>query len=118
MNDLKGRSIKGITDVTREEIELILEVSRELKLQLKMGNNLRLLEGKSLAGIFETPSTRTSISFVSSKYAPKTFSKHGWLSRKYFTYACRFFYKRGLCLSHKKNKRAKAPITRTSTFSS
>ena len=63
MEDLKGRSIKGITDVTREEIELILEVSRELKLQLKMGNNLRLLEGKSLAGIFETPSTRTSISF-------------------------------------------------------
>ena len=63
MEDLKGRSIKGITDVTREQIELILEVSRELKLQLKMGNNLRLLEGKSLAGIFETPSTRTSISF-------------------------------------------------------
>ena len=63
MADLKGRDLKGITDVNKEEIEAILEVSRQLKLDLKMGKANRILEGKSLAGIFESPSTRTSISF-------------------------------------------------------
>ncbi len=63
MNNLKGRDLKGIADFTREEIEFTLEVSRLLKLEQKMGRPHRLLEGKTLAGIFETPSTRTSISF-------------------------------------------------------
>ena len=63
MNNLKGRDIKGIADVTKEEIECILEVSRVLKLEQKMGRPHDLLAGKTLAGIFETPSTRTSISF-------------------------------------------------------
>jgi len=63
MKDLKGRSIRGIEDITKEEIECILDVSKQLKLELKTGRAHRLLEGKSLAGIFETPSTRTSISF-------------------------------------------------------
>jgi ornithine carbamoyltransferase len=63
MGDLKGRDLRGISDFSREEIELTLEVSRILKAELKMGRPHRLLEGKSLAGIFETPSTRTSISF-------------------------------------------------------
>ncbi|UCF09473.1 MAG: ornithine carbamoyltransferase [Candidatus Bipolaricaulota bacterium] len=63
MDDLKGKSISGITDVDKEQIELILEVSRDLKKELKQGKAHRLLEGKSLGGIFETPSTRTSISF-------------------------------------------------------
>ena len=63
MEDLKGKSISGITDVDKDQIELILEVSRDLKKELKQGKPHRLLEGKSLGGIFETPSTRTSISF-------------------------------------------------------
>jgi ornithine carbamoyltransferase len=63
MQDLKGRDLKGIADFSKEEIELTLEVSRMLKQELKMGRPHRLLEGKSLGGIFETPSTRTSISF-------------------------------------------------------
>ncbi len=63
MSDLKGRDLKGIADFSRDEIELTLEVSKLLKMELKMGKAHRLLEGKSLAGIFETPSTRTSISF-------------------------------------------------------
>ena len=63
MADLKGRDLKGIADFTREEVEQTLEVSRLLKLEQKMGRPHRLLEGKTLAGIFETPSTRTSISF-------------------------------------------------------
>lgn len=63
MQDLKGKSISGITDVDKEQIEMILEVSRDLKKELKQGKPHRLLEGKSLGGIFESPSTRTSISF-------------------------------------------------------
>jgi ornithine carbamoyltransferase len=63
MKDLKGRDLKGIADFAGEEIEFTLEVSRLLKIEQKMGRPHRLLEGKTLAGIFETPSTRTSISF-------------------------------------------------------
>jgi ornithine carbamoyltransferase len=63
MTDLKGRDLKGIADFTKEEIEFTLEVAKQLKQELKMGKPHRLLEGKSLGGIFETPSTRTSVSF-------------------------------------------------------
>lgn len=63
MEDLKGKSITGITDVDKEQIELILELSRSLKLELKSGKAHELLKNKSLGGIFESPSTRTSVSF-------------------------------------------------------
>jgi ornithine carbamoyltransferase len=63
MANLKGRDLKGIADFSREEIETTLEVSGLLKRELQIGRAHRLLEGKSLGGIFETPSTRTSISF-------------------------------------------------------
>ncbi|KKK94377.1 hypothetical protein LCGC14_2683460 [marine sediment metagenome] len=63
MNELKRKDVTGITDLDKEQIDFILEVSAQLKRDLKMGKPHRLLEGKSLGGIFETPSTRTSISF-------------------------------------------------------
>jgi len=63
MSNLKGRDLKGLADFSTEEIEFTLEVSKLLKQELKMGRAHRLLEGRTLAGIFETPSTRTSISF-------------------------------------------------------
>jgi len=63
MSHLKGRDLKGIMDVNRDEVELILDVAKELKREQKLGRAHRLLEGMSLGGIFETPSTRTSISF-------------------------------------------------------
>ena len=63
MKDLKGRDLKGIADFTKEEIEYTLEVAKLLKQELKIGKPHGLLEGKSLGGVFETPSTRTSISF-------------------------------------------------------
>jgi ornithine carbamoyltransferase len=65
MTDLKGRDLKGIADFTKEEIEFTLDVAKQLKQELKIGRAHRLLEGKNLGGIFETPSTRTSVSFES-----------------------------------------------------
>jgi ornithine carbamoyltransferase len=63
MKGLKGRDLKGIEDFSREQIVFILETSRQMKRDLATGKPHRLLEGKSLGGVFETPSTRTSVSF-------------------------------------------------------
>jgi len=60
---LKGRSLASLYDLTKEEIEQILKTSELLKLQLLRGQEHPLLKGKTLAMIFEKPSTRTRISF-------------------------------------------------------
>jgi len=60
---LKGRSLGSLYDLTREEIEEILKASEFLKLQLLRGEEHPLLKGKTLAMIFEKPSTRTRVSF-------------------------------------------------------
>ena len=69
MQPLKGRSILGINELTSEEIKFILEVSADLKRKWKMGEPHEYLRGKSLAGIFNTQSTRTSCSFETSMTA-------------------------------------------------
>jgi len=60
---MKGKSLASLFDLTREEIEEILKTSEFLKLQLLRGQEHPLLKGKTLAMIFEKPSTRTRISF-------------------------------------------------------
>jgi ornithine carbamoyltransferase len=60
---MKGRSIASLYDLSREEIEEILKTSELLKLQLLRGQEHPLLKGKTLAMIFEKPSTRTRVSF-------------------------------------------------------
>jgi len=60
---LKGRSLDSLSHLTREEIEQILKTSELLKLQLLRGEGHPLLKGKTLAMIFEKPSTRTRVSF-------------------------------------------------------
>jgi ornithine carbamoyltransferase len=60
---MKGKSLASLYDLTREEIEQILKTSELLKLQLLRGEEHPLLKGKTLAMIFEKPSTRTRISF-------------------------------------------------------
>jgi ornithine carbamoyltransferase len=60
---MKGRSIASLYDLTREEIEQILKTSELFKLQLLRGEEHALLKGKTLAMIFEKPSTRTRVSF-------------------------------------------------------
>ena len=60
---LKGRSLDSLLHLTKEEIEQILKTSELLKLQLLRGEKHPLLKGKTLAMIFEKPSTRTRVSF-------------------------------------------------------
>jgi ornithine carbamoyltransferase len=61
--DLKGKSLASLHDLNKEEIEEILKNAELLKLQLLRGEEHLLLKGKTLAMIFEKPSTRTRVSF-------------------------------------------------------
>ena len=60
---MKDKSLASLYDLTREEIEQIFKKSELLKLQLLSGQEHPLLKGKTLAMIFEKPSTRTRVSF-------------------------------------------------------
>jgi len=60
---MKGKSLASLYDLSREEIEEIIKTSELLKLQLLRGQEAPLLKGKTLAMIFEKPSTRTRVSF-------------------------------------------------------
>ncbi len=60
---LKGRSLDSLLHLSKEEIEQILKTSELLKFQLLRGEEHPLLKGKTLAMIFEKPSTRTRVSF-------------------------------------------------------
>ena len=60
---MKGKSLASLYDLTKEEIEQILKTSELLKFQLLRGQEHPLLKGKTLAMIFEKPSTRTRVSF-------------------------------------------------------
>ena len=63
MNKLTGRNFMDLDDFTREEIMLILETTRDLKLEAKRGHFNPYLKHKALGCIFDQPSTRTRISF-------------------------------------------------------
>jgi ornithine carbamoyltransferase len=60
---MKRKSLASLYDLTREEIEQIFKKAELLKLQLLSGQEHHLLKGKTLAMIFEKPSTRTRVSF-------------------------------------------------------
>lgn len=60
---MKGKSLASLHDLTREEMEQIFKTSELLKLQNLRGQVHLLLKGKTLAMIFEKPSTRTRVSF-------------------------------------------------------
>lgn len=61
--DMRGKSLASLYDLTKEEIEQILKTSELLKLQSYRGQKHPLLKDKTLAMIFEKPSTRTRVSF-------------------------------------------------------
>src|SRR4030043_2334380 len=52
-----------ILDLNREEIEALINRARELKALHLRGQNPTPLKGKTLAMIFDKPSTRTRVSF-------------------------------------------------------
>ncbi|XP_069035149.1 ornithine transcarbamylase, mitochondrial isoform X1 [Lepisosteus oculatus] len=61
--NLKGRSFLTLKDFTSEEIKYLLWMSADLKHKIKeKGQHLPLLQGKSLAMIYEKRSTRTRMS--------------------------------------------------------
>jgi ornithine carbamoyltransferase len=60
--ELKGRSFTRVSDWTRSELELALDLADELKVERSRRNELRVLPGRTLGLIFRKPSTRTRIS--------------------------------------------------------
>jgi ornithine carbamoyltransferase len=60
---LNKKNFLSLNDLDREEILTILELSKDLKRDLKNGKLSQLLKGKTLAMIFQKPSTRTRLSF-------------------------------------------------------
>jgi len=60
---LRGRDLLSLKDLSREEIEMIFNATRELKTLSKMGHFPHLLADRTLAMIFQKTSTRTRVSF-------------------------------------------------------
>ena len=63
----RGRKVKkdlvSIADLAPEQLTELLDLAIELKTKLKQGRTEPLLEGKTLAMIFEKPSLRTRVTF-------------------------------------------------------
>jgi len=58
-----ARHFLALHDYTRDELDRLLALAKELKAKQKSGIPHKLLDGKTLAMIFEKSSTRTRISF-------------------------------------------------------
>ena len=66
--NLRGRHFLSLDDYSPEEIQYLLDLSRDLKRLKRAGIKPRNLEGKNIALIFEKPSTRTRCAFVVACY--------------------------------------------------
>ncbi|MBC7328328.1 ornithine carbamoyltransferase [bacterium] len=66
--NFQGRDLLSISDISKEEVLIIFEVAKLLKDMLKRGEPHPLLQGKSIALLFEKPSTRTRVSFEVGTY--------------------------------------------------
>ncbi|KEI16443.1 ornithine carbamoyltransferase [Clostridium haemolyticum] len=66
--DLRGRSLLTLMDYSKEEIEYLLNLSKKVKEEKKLGNQLKALQGKNIVLIFEKDSTRTRCSFEVAAY--------------------------------------------------
>jgi len=63
MRRISSKDLLTCQDLSREEIRLIFETAKELKYSYYRGEKRELLAKKTLAMIFEEPSTRTRVSF-------------------------------------------------------
>jgi ornithine carbamoyltransferase len=66
--NLKNRSVLEMSDFTREEIRLLLDLSRDLKRAKHAGTEKPRLSGKNICLIFEKSSTRTRCAFEVAAY--------------------------------------------------
>jgi ornithine carbamoyltransferase len=62
-DDLKGRDFTLTARWSEEELKTVLDLADELKRELKEGREHHLLPDRTLAMIFQKPSTRTRVSF-------------------------------------------------------
>jgi ornithine carbamoyltransferase len=62
--NLKGRHFLTLRDFSPDEIRYLLDLSASLKLKKRAGIKGNALEGKSVALLFEKPSTRTRCAFT------------------------------------------------------
>jgi len=60
---IKNKNVLTLDELDSKEIEHLLELGIELKKQQKKGHEKPILQNKTLAMIFEKPSTRTRVSF-------------------------------------------------------
>ena len=68
-HDLKGRSLLCLTDFTAEQINFLLGLSMQFKERFYAGERvINVLPGRSIAMIFEKPSTRTRVSLQVAAY--------------------------------------------------
>lgn len=62
--NLKGRHFLTLKDFSTQEIEYLLQLSLDLKAKKRAGIRTKLLDGKSIALLFEKSSTRTRCAFT------------------------------------------------------
>ncbi|MDR1193877.1 MAG: ornithine carbamoyltransferase, partial [Peptococcaceae bacterium] len=65
---LKGKDYVSLTDYSAGEFQFLLDLAIELKEKQKKGIPHTLLQGKTLAMIFQKASTRTRVSFEVAMY--------------------------------------------------
>lgn len=61
--NMRGKDLISIHDLSREEVEQILDTTHILKMKHKLGEIYHPLKGKALGMIFQKSSTRTRVSF-------------------------------------------------------
>ncbi len=66
--NMRGKDVISIHDLTREEVEQILDTTHILKMKHKLGELYHPLKGKTLGMIFQKSSTRTRVSFEVGMY--------------------------------------------------
>ncbi len=66
--NLKGKDILSLHEITTEDLYAILDLAVDLKAKQKAGIEHHLLKGKTLGMIFEKSSTRTRVSFETGMY--------------------------------------------------
>jgi ornithine carbamoyltransferase len=62
-DQLRGRDILGIEDLTTEELLLVVQVASDLKQNKFDGTQTQFSKGQTLAMLFEKPSLRTRVTF-------------------------------------------------------